>query len=350
MLKNTTPRQISIYVSLILSLSLLLVLVLFNFTSIISIPWGFLFLFVLAFFCMCYFVLIFTLQKYIYRKVKLIYKSIHKLKRTSSEKLEDKVEVDSDVLSDVEKDVSEWAASKEQEIETLRSLEQYRRNFLGNISHELKTPIFNIQGYLYTLLDGGVYDENINLDYLKRAEVNVQRLQTIVEDLESISRLESGELQIEYTSFNIRDLVEECIDEYTLIAKKRKINLQVKESAGNNFMVSADKENIRQVLNNLIANSIKYGKKNGTTKIGFYDMDDYLLVEIADNGIGIEKKDINHVFDRFYRVDKSRSRDIGGSGLGLSIVKHIIEAHKQTINLRSTPGLGSTFGFTLEKS
>jgi len=350
MLKNATPRQLSIYVAFIIGGVLLACLIFFNLLALINIPWLYIFMFALITFAVTYVVLIFALRKYIYRKIKLIYKTIHKLKRQSIAINENTIEMDTDVLSKVEQDVSEWAASQEKEMESLRSLEEYRRNFLGNISHELKTPIFNMQGYLYTLLDGGLYDEKISMKYLRRASVNVQRLQTIVEDLEVISQLESGQLSLDLMPFSIRALAEECIDDHVMMAETLNISLSLKPGAESDFTVFADKENIRQVLNNLLANSIKYGSVAGQTKIGFYDMGDNILVEVADNGIGIDKEDLKHVFDRFYRVDKSRSRDIGGSGLGLSIVKHIIEAHKQTINLRSTLTVGSTFGFTLKKA
>jgi len=350
MLKNATPKQIALYIAGGLALLLAVTLILFKLLHLIQASWGALLVIPFFIFIAGYFLGIYTLRVYIYRKVKLVYKTIHNLKRQTSKKNLDDVELDADVFEDVEKEVSEWAASQEEEIKQLRSLETYRRDFLGNISHELKTPIFNVQGYLFTLLDGAVFDENINIEYLQRAAVNVQRLQTIVEDLERISRLESGELSFEFADFNIRELAEECLEDHKMLAKQKETNLSLKAGADTSYMVNADRESIRQVLNNLLANSIKYGKLNGRTRIGFYDMGEYLLVEVSDNGVGINEEDIKHVFGRFYRVDKSRSRDIGGSGLGLAIVKHIIEAHKQTINLRSTPGVGSTFGFTLEKA
>jgi two-component system phosphate regulon sensor histidine kinase PhoR len=173
---------------------------------------------------------------------------------------------------------------------------------------------------------------------------------TIVDDLETISNLESGRLLLDVGQFDIKDLALEVFESLELIAAEHKIKLVLKDGANQGFQVRADREYIRQVLDNLILNSIKYGKRRGMTKVGFYDMDTNILIEIADNGIGIGKPHLKHVFDRFYRVDKSRSREVGGSGLGLSIVKHIVEAHNQTINVRSTPGLGSTFGFTLEKA
>ena len=228
-------------------------------------------------------------------------------------------------------------------------METYRRNFLGDISHELKTPIFNIQGYIHTLLEGGLYDEKINKNFLTRAANNVERLHFIVEDLEEISRLETGEMKLDIQTFGIRELSEEVIEDLEMTAEEMKIELLLKEGADENFVVKADREKVRRVLMNLVVNSIKYGKLSGQTKIGFYDMDSYILIEVADNGIGIKEQYLKRVFERFFRADKSRSRKKGGSGLGLSIVKHVIEAHKQTINLRSTYGVGSTFGFTLEK-
>ena len=260
------------------------------------------------------------------------------------------IDYSKDIIEDAEKEVTEWASQQQKEIENLKSLEEYRRNFFGDISHELKTPLFNIQGYIHTLLDGALYDEKINLEYLKRAAINTERLHLIVEDLDVISRLDSGENPLEMKVFNIRKLASEVIEEMELVAAKKKIQLTYKEKNPRNYHVKADRESIRQIFTNLIVNSIKYGKEKGVTKVAFYHMDEYILVEIADNGIGIERKHLPHIFDRFYRVEKSRNRSQGGSGLGLSIVKHIIEAHGLTINVRSDFGIGTTFGFTLKKA
>ena len=193
-------------------------------------------------------------------------------------------------------------------------------------------------------------DEKVRHRFLKKAAKNITRLRTIVEDLEAIARFESGEMILELQVFDLKDLVKDVFEELDFKAQEKKIELVFKDGASQAYKVKADRENIRQVLINLVHNSIKYGQADGLTKVGFYDMDKNILVEVADNGIGIPRKHINHVFDRFYRVDKSRSRIQGGSGLGLSIVKHIVEAHNQTINVRSTPHLGSTFGFTIEKA
>ena len=349
MLKNPTPQYVSIFSALVISTVFFIVAgVIWIIPTFRDNGWSLLIL-ALATFAASYFTIIYYLKKYIYRKVKLIYKSIHRHKLRPEEK-NSQVDIRTDIIEDVEKEVAEWADNQAKEIEQLKSWQEYRRRFLGDISHELKTPIFNIQGYLETLYDGGMGDPNISELYLKRAIKNVDRLNTIIEDLEAISRMESGELVLEMQSFDIRTLVEEVFEDLEMKAQERQIKLLLKQGADQSFRVRADRESIRQVLVNLVNNSIKYGNSNGHTKVGFYDMDRYILIEVADNGIGIPKGHINHVFERFYRVDKSRSRDRGGSGLGLSIVKHIIEAHKQTINVRSSENLGSTFGFTLAKA
>jgi len=305
-------------------------------------------LFVILIFAGSYLLISFMLERYIYRKVKLIYKIIHKSKTSVQNKTD--ITKDEHILQRVSDEVKEWAESQEREIQSLKKLEKYRRGFLGNVSHELKTPIFTIQGYIHTLIDGGLYDEEINMKYMKKAAANAERLQNIVEDLEVISRLETGSIALDITNFDIRDLAKDVISDAQFQAAEKNITIELKDGSDKSFVVSADRDNITQVLNNLITNSIKYGKDNGKTKIGFYDMDKFLLVEISDNGIGIEEKHLKHLFDRFYRVDKSRSRTMGGSGLGLAIVKHILEAHNQTINVRSTLGQGSTFGFTVAKA
>lgn len=294
-----------------------------------------------------YFLIRTILEKYIYRRIKLIYKTIRSSKLSMPQKTVN-LKDDQNILDEVEEEVVEWAESQEREIETLKTLEVYRKRYLGNVSHELKTPIFSIQGFIHTLLDGALEDENVNRHYLERAASNVDRLLTIVYDLETITKLESGELMLEIQDFDIKGLVREVIADLEITARERGISLNFKGGADRPYLVKGDPEYIRQVINNLILNSIKYGNEGGVTKISFYDMHNQVLIEISDDGIGIEEKHLKHLFDRFYRVDKSRSRDRGGSGLGLSIVKHILEVHDQTINVRSTPGMGSTFGFTLD--
>ena len=349
MLKNPTPQQIAILVSIFSGIGASLIY-LVQFAGLIQAPfWLFPLLSGIFVFLITYWVAVFYLKTYIYRKVKLIYKTIHKLKLPQKEKSSN-LDISSNIIEDVEKEVALWAENQKDEVEKYKSWAEYRRKFVGDISHELKTPIFNIQGYIHTLIDGGLEDDKVNLNFLNKAAKNVERLQTIVEDLEAISRLESGELILDIQVFDIKDLTEEVFEELEIKAQEKNISLDFKIGASQGFEVSADRETIRQALVNLLHNSIKYGKEGGKTRVGFYDMDKHVLVEVADNGIGISEKHIDHVFDRFYRVDKSRSRTQGGSGLGLAIVKHIMEAHKQTINVRSSPNLGSTFGFTLKKS
>lgn len=287
----------------------------------------------------------FLLDKYVFRRIKIIYKLIYDSKKDKSIK-----DINTERLDEVNQRVIDWAVSTKREIASLQTLEEYRRNFVGDISHELKTPIFSIQAYIHTLLEGGLHDEEINMEYLKRALDNTTRLQSIVEDLDIISKLEANQTEMDFRRFDIKELVTEIFQDIKSMAKKKNISLALKEGASQSHFVLADWDAIRQVLTNLLVNSIKYGKEGGSTKVSFYPLEGVLLTEVSDDGIGIDEKHLKHLFDRFYRVDKSRSRKQGGSGLGLSIVKHIIEAHDQTINIRSTPGIGSTFGFTLQKA
>lgn len=300
-------------------------------------------------FLLSYFIYQYILEKFIYDKIKLIYKTIHTLKSKISFKEMD-LTLDKDIISKVNEEVSEWAQDRREEIEELKKLEVYRREFLGNVSHELKTPLFNIQGYILTLLDGGLDDSSINKEYLERSGKNIERMIAIVEDLEVISRFETGELKLDMINFDIVALAIDVIELLEVKAKKKSIRLNVIREFEKPLFVKADKERIRQVLINLVDNSIKYGIEGGKTKVDFFDMDKNTLIEVTDNGLGVDSKDLSRLFERFFRVDKSRSREQGGSGLGLSIVKHIIEAHHQTINVRSTPSVGTTFAFTLSKA
>jgi two-component system phosphate regulon sensor histidine kinase PhoR len=252
-------------------------------------------------------------------------------------------------IDNLDLEIRGWADDRKDEIERLQKLEVYRKEFLGNVSHELKTPIFNIQGYVLTLLDGGLEDPNINRNYLERAEKSIDRMITIVDDLEAISQLEMGELQIEPERFDIYALAKDVADAQEMKATAKGIMLSLPED-NRSYFVYADRFRIRQVLVNLIVNSVKYGKEYGETKIRFHDVGENIMIEIADNGIGVKKEHLPRLFERFYRVDKSRSREQGGTGLGLAIVKHIIEAHGQTINVMSTEGAGTVFSFTLKKA
>ncbi|MEY3984511.1 MAG: hypothetical protein RL160_2070 [Bacteroidota bacterium] len=232
------------------------------------------------------------------------------------------------------------------ETERLRQLEDYRKEFLGNVSHELKTPIFNIQGYISTLLDGGLEDAAINQNFLQKADRNVDRLIGIVSDLETITQYEAGELELQRSEFDISGLMREVVESLEFQAGKERISLQFHDP-GKAVMVCGDLFRIRQVLTNLGTNSIRYGKENGISRFRILPMGNKVRVEVSDTGLGIPEKDLGRIFERFYRVDKSRSRHKGGSGLGLAIVKHIIDAHGEHIDVMSTEGAGSVFGFTL---
>jgi len=284
----------------------------------------------------------------IFEKIKPIYKAI--FNTNISNKDLKKTFKNKDIITDVAKEVGGWANNQTNEIDQLKQLEKYRREFLGNVSHELKTPIFNIQGYILTLLDGGLEDAAINRLYLERAEKSINRLINIVEDLESISRLESGELKLQREDFNIVSLVSDVFEMQEILVQKQRVKLVFGDKYDKPIKVNADKKRIIELMNNLVVNSIKYGKEKGITTVSFFDIGDQVMIEISDTGIGIAEKDINRIFERFYRTDKSRSRDQGGTGLGLSIVKHIIEAHGQNISVRSKPGEGSTFTFTVDNA
>jgi len=256
---------------------------------------------------------------------------------------------DETIIEEVNLKVLDWSKSRTKEIAQLKQMEKYRKEFLGNVSHELKTPIFNIQGYILTLLDGGIEDEKINRLYLEKTEKNINRMISIVEDLEAISRLESGELKLEYQTFNIISLINEIIEMNERRCKAKKIKLSYAQNYDKPVKVYADKKRITDVLNNLIVNSIIYGIEYGKTIISIFDVEENVLIEVTDNGLGISEEDLPRIFERFYRVDKSRSREEGGTGLGLAIVKHVIEAHGQKITVRSKISEGTTFSFTLKK-
>lgn len=312
--------------------------------------WGFILLLVLIFAVLSYISVRYAVEQFIYRKVKIIYKNIHNLKVSSKRDEKKMLRRSQSDFERVTAEVSEWAEQRQMEIDELVEREAFRREFMGNISHELKTPIFNIQGYLLTLLDGALDDPEINRKYLKRANKSVDRMINIIEDLEIISNLETNRVQLSYSSFDMVMLVREVFELLDNKSRDRNITLKLKKDYEKPIRVSADRPKIEQVLVNLVSNAIKYGKKGGAVEVRFYDMHNQVLIEVADDGIGIPQEDIPRVFERFYRVDKSRSREAGGTGLGLAIVKHIMEAHKQAINVRSSENAGSTFSFTLQKS
>jgi two-component system phosphate regulon sensor histidine kinase PhoR len=306
--------------------------------------WQICLVFALCIFTFSFFVIQYRVEHFIYRRVKKIYDDVSLLESTSFRN--QPITTDMATLT---KQVKKFATDKKMEIETLKVREEYRREFLGNVSHELKTPLFTVQSYISTLLDGAIDDPNVKIKYLQRAENGVERLIHIVEDLDMISKLEMGEVIIEKEVFDIVKLIKNVFEMLEIQGNNKNISLGFDVNYNKPILVFADEGKIQQVLINLIVNSIKYGKKRGTTEVSVENLTDKkVIVRITDNGEGIEKKNISRIFERFYRIDKSGSRDEGGSGLGLSIVKHIIESHNERIYVESQYKIGSEFSFTLD--
>lgn len=285
------------------------------------------------------------IEHFIYKRVKAVYDNVSLLE--SSNLQEKQVTTDMATLT---KEIEKFAKGKKLEIESLKVRENYRKEFMGNIAHELKTPLFTVQGYVLTLIDGAIKDKNVRDKYLERASKGVDRLIYIVKDLDMINKLETGDLHLDKEKYNIVELIESVFDMLEMKAAKKNISLTFDMDYNDKILVFSDKERIQQVLTNLIVNSIKYGKNDGTTEVSIENLiKNKIIIRITDNGEGIEQKNIPRLFERFYRVDKSGSRKEGGSGLGLSIVKHILEAHNEKTYVESDFGVGSEFSFTLEK-
>jgi two-component system phosphate regulon sensor histidine kinase PhoR len=336
-------------ISIMISLTCVIIISLFIFLSRATLQ-GEYFIHLLIITLIATFVITFLFSRYlisqfVYNRVKIIYDNVFR----SREDIDNETDSNEDALYRAERRVSTWATEKQREIESLRSLENYRRNLLGDISHELKTPLFNIQGYVHTLLDGAMKNEKLNKKYLKRTAKNIERLNLIVDGLNTISRMESRRTPLEFQNFGIRSLSEELIDDLQLSTEEKEIRIFIPEDAID-YGVNANPEAVSQILSNLIMNSLKYGRDGGKTEINFIEVGDKVLVKVKDDGIGINEEDRKRIFDRFYRVEKSRSRHKGGSGLGLAIVKHLVEAHGQSVNVDSELGKGSVFSFTLAKA
>lgn len=341
--KNLSPRQIALFTALVLAIpeSILVYVVEKSWIWALS-------SFVLIF-TSSYFLIHFMLERFIYRKIKLIYKFINKTKATKREEIFYKYVLPRKSIDDVREDVEAWAQANEQELELLRQNEQFRREFLQNLSHEFKTPVFAIQGYVDTLLAGALANPDVNKKFLEKTAKNVDRLTHLLNDLDQISKLERGELVLYRENFVIQDLVRDVFESVSVKAERMNIQCQIKKGCETPLTVFGDKEKIRQVITNLVGNSIKYGRVNGMITASMYNTDGkHILVEITDDGIGIGEKHLPRLFERFYRTDEGRSIDVSGSGLGLAICKHIVEAHGQTIHVRSTEGVGTTVGFTLD--
>ncbi len=342
--KNLSPRRLSFITALIISsanalLSLLLHLQWYIPLIVFGVTFG-----------IIYFLYYYTLQRFIYRKIKIIYKFIYQTKATKKEEFFYEHILPQKSIQEVSEDVQRWAMQRKDEIDILKANEQFRKEFLMNLAHELRTPIFSVQGYVDTLLGGALEDEEVNRKFLNNASKSIDRLVRLVDDLDEISKLEVGKIPMIQESFPIQDLIKDVYEEFSLKAKEKDIQLSFKKGTERPIAVNADKQKIKQVLVNLIENALKYGNEHGNIIAGCYEMDDkHIYVEISDDGPGIGEDHLPRIFERFYRADRSRSRAIGGTGLGLAIVKHIVEAHGQTVNVRSKPGVGSSFGFTLDK-
>ena len=331
----------SLYITLFITL--LMSVFLYGFYTV---KWIILLVFALSTYLFSFIVIQFRVERFIYKRVKKIYDDLTLLESASLAR----GPINTDMVT-LTQEIDRFARDKKLEIETLKVREQYRKEFFGNVSHELKTPLFTVQGYILTLLDGAMDNDKIRKKYLERASKGVERLVYIVNDLDMITKLEIGDLRLNIENFNIVEVVRNVLDMFEMRAAEKKLTLTFDLDYSKPIMVNADKERIQQVLINLIVNSIKYGREKGTTEVSIENLiKNKVIVRITDNGIGLGKSDLSRIFERFYRVDKSGSRAEGGSGLGLSIVKHIIEAHDEKIYVESEMGVGSEFSFTLEKT
>ncbi|MBK9400886.1 MAG: sensor histidine kinase [Bacteroidetes bacterium] len=348
-MKQVNATQVALIASLILAIVLTLAEWLMFLLLGVEVEWYVHLIIFILVFCCNGLTFRFLYGKYIFENLQKIYKHILRLKNPR-EVIRPYTENRRDITSEINRILVDWRNESREEIDHLKQVETYRREFLSNVSHELKTPIFSVQGYIHTLIDGGIEDQNVNIHYLSRASKSIDRLISIVDDLESISKLEAGELIVEKRTFDMNELVRDVEDSLELQAKEKDIKLEVNYPADKAVYVFADKDLLRQVIVNLMVNSIKYGTRGGQTLTSFTDAGEKIIVDVQDSGIGIEKHHLPRLFERFYRVDKSRSRDEGGTGLGLAIVKHILEAHGETIQVDSTPGKGTTFTFSLTKS
>ena len=340
--KNLSPRQLSAFTAFLISLPIGIGFFLVEniWAGIISSSIVFL---------LSFFLIAFVMELFIYRKIKLIYKFIYQTKASKREETYYKYILPRKSIEEVSQDVEKWAEQRRAEIDTLKSNEAYRKEFLQNLSHEFKTPIFAIQGYVDTLLDGAIDNPAVNKRFLENTSRNVERMVSLMNDLDEISRLESGEQPLYKENFVIQELIKDVFESLSIRTSKKNIKCSIKKGCEQPVTVFADREKIRQVINNLIENASKYGKQDGSIVASIYNTDgQYVLIEFSDDGIGIAEEHLDRIFERFYRTDTGRSRDVGGTGIGLAICKHIIEAHQQIMHVRSKVDVGTTIGFTLQ--
>lgn len=347
-MNEITPLKVAVRTSLIISLFFLVVL------SVVQVffsspGWGVVAVCTAISALVTFAVIYYAIERFINRRIKVIYKTIHTLKSTRNP-ASGEIDMSKDFLGEINQEVKKWADEKAAEIRDLRRRDDYRKEFIGNLAHELRTPIFNIQGYILTLLEGALDDPEINQKFLMRASRSVDRMIMITNDLDTISQFESGRMDLKQEKFNAAELAREVIDGLEMSARKRKCSVRINKKNDKPVPVVADRFRISQVFMNLVSNAINYGHEGGNCIISFEDLDENVLVEVADDGPGIAAKHLPRLFERFYRVDKSRSKNMGGTGLGLAIAKHIVEAHGQSITVRSEEGKGTTMSFTLKKA
>lgn len=341
--KNLSPKQLSALTAAVLAMPIAAGIFFLTGNPMVGITS------LLVVFAGSYGLILFTLENFIYRKIKLIYKLIHQTKATKKEEVYFKYILPQKSIDEVREDVEKWGEKRNEEIELLKKNEAYRKEFLQNLAHEFKTPIFAIQGYVDTLLNGAMEDPVIRKKFLENAAKNVDRLVNLMNDLDEISTLERGEQLLYKQNFIIQDLIREVFESLSIKINTKNIKVSIKKGCESPITVFADKEKVRMVLINLVENATKYGRPGGTIVASIYRIDEKdVLIEIGDDGIGIEEEHLGRIFERFYRTDTARSRDKGGTGLGLAICKHIVEAHGQSIHVRSTPDVGTTIGFTME--
>lgn len=348
-MQTNSPRSLSIYISLFVSLfalGLIIITLWYKDTSINL--WLLVIIFALIF-SVTFTLVYFTLERFIYHKIKLLYRATN-MYRINKDFSSLELDMKTDIIGKVSKDVARWMVDQHNAIGQLEERESFRREFIGNLAHELKTPVFSIQGYILTLLEGGLEDKDINRLFLERAANGVERITSLIKDLDAISKLESGQVNMEKQRFNFTKLAHEVVDEIEMKAKKKNIKINVQNSFDREIWVNADRVKIAQVLTNLLNNAISYSKEGGNISIKNNQFDKKILVDVEDDGVGINTQDLDRIFERFYRVEKSRARHKGGTGLGLAIVKHIIEAHDETITAQSNPGKGTTFTFSLSRA
>src|SRR3984885_4240695 len=341
--KNLSPRQLSTLTAAVLAVPIAAGVYILTGNRLVGVTS------LLIVFFGSYGLILFTLETFIYRKIKLIYKLIHQTKATKKEEVYFKYILPQKSIDEVREDVEKWGEKRNEEIELLKKNEAYRKEFLQNLAHEFKTPIFAIQGYVDTLLNGAMDDTVIRKKFLENTARNVERLVNLMNDLDEISTLERGEQLLYKQNFIIQDLIREIFESLSIKTHNKNVRTSIKKGCESPITVFADKEQIRMVLINLVENASKYGKSSGMIVASIYKIDERnVLIEISDDGIGIEEEHLLRIFERFYRTDAARSRDKGGTGLGLAICKHIIEAHGQSVHVRSRPDVGTTIGFTLE--